>query len=876
MVSTRRSSTQHVEVELSANGRELKKVVPIHEQRAAMEREHSLVSTTNSNNNNKQDGLEEPPKSVKKETRGRKKKNRTVDTTSSTSISSTRLHPSRTSVESGDHTGDGVGSSKFSQPPEPIKKVDTRGRKRKNLENDSNKQQSSGKKKQTATTNTTTAATSGHTIDGGAAAGAAGAAGAGAGGPIQNMTTRSSSNTVNKHKINHLLTNDSPPPLALFTHHQVGARRNNSYERSTSPGMANYPQPSQQQQQQQQQQQPIPQQRPTHQQHLQQAHPTHIQHQQQQQQLHYQQQQQQHQQLYQQQHQQLYQQQQHQQQQHHHHQMVPQQMSSTPSVGQARSAGSSSPAGRIPITSIISQKIDAQDIPLTFDEEDDTGGPEDKKTKRRYRVDRDNIKINKRIMSQDTEDVIKMFKKFDDEILANPEARQRLLSLGFETRKRYITTFKHFIRFCCKKKLDNFFVTGELMKEFYQEQFANSSSTKPVIRLRKMDPAFSKLQEINFLVYHLENKEIPNRHIALEYLVYKEIGKDTSSSSSSIDDLSSNESNSKKKRRMVKKIYKAQQLSGVPKPGQKDNTGSGGDGDGDGDDDDNDDGDDDDGGGGATAAATAAGAAPRAASGDSPILLDSSNQFEPGTSGSGSTQGTGTDAIVALSAKQNQQQPVPYNQHPQTFPSQPQHASGTQHQQNHYQQQHNQTEQQPVYTKRITKKNIEEIRRSFALLRDDIQKTISAYPAFASSLSQRINSSLDRFEIELNGPPPTRQQQFSELGVPIYDLNHDIYTVYEIVEEWYKVGYPIAQRVKQYGENWIRDEIDHNTYIERKSIVAFVERMANECQVDIYTIANDCDRYIRDKSILDEFISEIELDVEDLFKRIMRYRHRRG
>ncbi|CAL1212551.1 unnamed protein product [Candida parapsilosis] len=110
-------------------------------------------------------------------------------------------------------------------------------------------------------------------------------------------------------------------------------------------------------------------------------------------------------------------------------------------------------------------------------------------------------------MSQDTEEVIKMFKKFDDEVLSNPEARKRLLMLGFETRKRYITTFKHYIRFCCRKKIDNFFVTGELMKEFYEEQFALSSSSKPVIRLRKMDPAFSKLQEINYLVYNLLAKK---------------------------------------------------------------------------------------------------------------------------------------------------------------------------------------------------------------------------------------------------------------------------------------------------------------------------------------------------------------------------------
>lgn len=48
-----------------------------------------------------------------------------------------------------------------------------------------------------------------------------------------------------------------------------------------------------------------------------------------------------------------------------------------------------------------------------------------------------------------------------------------------------------------------------------------------------MDPAFSKLQEINFLVYHLANKDIPNRHLALEYLVYKEMGQDPPTNGSS-------------------------------------------------------------------------------------------------------------------------------------------------------------------------------------------------------------------------------------------------------------------------------------------------------------------------------------------------------
>lgn len=52
--------------------------------------------------------------------------------------------------------------------------------------------------------------------------------------------------------------------------------------------------------------------------------------------------------------------------------------------------------------------------------------------------------------------------------------------------------------------------------------------------------------------------------------------------------------------------------------------------------------------------------------------------------------------------------------------------------------------------------------------------------------------------------------------------------------------------------------------------------MGKELNVDILTIANDCDRYIHDKSILQEFIAEIDLDVDDLFKKVLRYRQRRN
>ena len=489
---------------------------------------------------------------------------------------------------------------------------------------------------------------------------------------------------------------------------------------------------------------------------------------------------------------------------------------------------SQEPNGRIPITSIISQKIDSKDLPSLLYEGDTTREDEDaegegdigeegdegegdlKNTKRRYRVDRENIKINKRIMSQDTEDVIKMFKKFDDEVLSHPEARKRLLLLGFETRKRYITTFKHYIRFCCRKKMDNFFVTGELMKEFYEEQYAMSTSSKPVIRLRKMDPAFSKLQEINYLVYHLESKEIPNRQIALEYLVYKELGKEPGDVGIPTPDELGARHSALLKGKRTRKSYKRDKHDDfaisiyAPQKGRRPNHGIDG--------------------------------------GNQTLLV---NPSVPRSSMEGEYRG--------------QQHNQSYN--PDVTPS------------------------TLVYPKKITKKNIEEIRRSFDQLCTEIntslQKAVGVEPAFVSELSNKVNALLDKFDLQLNGPRPPQPPppQTTSAGVPIYDLQSNIYTVYQIIDEWYNATPQqpsIAERLEKHGEEWIRDEFDYNIFIERRSVVEFVERLSKETKVDIWVIANDCDKYIRDKSILDEFISEIELDVDDLFKRIMRYRQRRG
>ncbi|RLV91431.1 hypothetical protein JA1_003899 [Spathaspora sp. JA1] len=460
--------------------------------------------------------------------------------------------------------------------------------------------------------------------------------------------------------------------------------------------------------------------------------------------------------------------------------------------------------GRIPITSIISQKIDGSTEkspsaePLTSSASSTismstdstlTSLSSDKKTKRRYRVDRDNIKINKRIMSKDTEDVIAMFKKFDDEVLTNSEARQRLLSLGFETRKRYITSFKHYIRFCCKKGLSDFFVTGELMKEFYEEQFELSSSNNPVIRLRKMDPAFSKLQEINFLVYHLKNKEIPNRNVALEYLVFKELETQEFSKNMNGNATKLAENDEDKKRKSPRRVV-------VRRPHKIKNT------------------------------------------------TESAKENVQGEYFSEQNMDSvPVKAFVPQKLEENS------------------HSSGV-----------SGIDSKHAQPPLIQTMDINALRSQFNKMRSDINQylhTSISDRSLTTELSGKINEAMTRFEYQFNPvmlTPP-----------PIIEMNHDIHTVYEICQEWYINEPSIQTRLARWGKGWIRDQIDHSTFLERKAIIEFVERMSRACGgIDIFAIANDVDLYIRDRSILEEFISEIELDVEGLYKKIMRHQQIKG
>ncbi|RCK59680.1 hypothetical protein Cantr_07324 [Candida viswanathii] len=163
MVATRRSAGKHVDVELSDNGKELQKVIPIEKQRQLQMKQHHSSS-------------------LKRETRGRKKKQRKSqdDTPSSSAwlLAATLLVISFSIAQPHPSSSGGC--------PVAVKKIETRGRKRKihdatdNNPHQHNQQEQPNSKKQHLK------------VD---------------------FPVESANNVVaDKHKINHLLTNDSPPP----------------------------------------------------------------------------------------------------------------------------------------------------------------------------------------------------------------------------------------------------------------------------------------------------------------------------------------------------------------------------------------------------------------------------------------------------------------------------------------------------------------------------------------------------------------------------------------------------------------------------------------------------------------------------------------
>lgn len=463
----------------------------------------------------------------------------------------------------------------------------------------------------------------------------------------------------------------------------------------------------------------------------------------------------------------------------------------------------------------------------------------DSKPKRKYRIDRNNIKINKRIMRKDTEEVIRMFKKFDSEVLTNPDAKSRLLALGFETRKRYITTFKHYIRFCCKKNLDTFLVTGELMREFYEDQFSKSSSDKPVIRLRKMDPAFSKLQEINFLVYGLKNREIPNRSIAVDYLIFK----DTGSYPEPKKSLPAPKRSEERRAEMKEDLEHCESVDSSRAPDSK-----------------------------------------------SRKRTVNKNEFVTFIKSSFKVLRSQVDESVHKTARKM------YDYNPELayeLVGALQRQINEQMDKFQFDLVEGPMEDDDVEMK--TEKTESEVVREVArgLMQGLVQNQESAQQFPSHPLQYSTQPKQDEAQIPVQ--PSTQPQELvieSNTGLPalsdatesetashnlapLIQINHDIFTIYEILEEWYTVIPSIEKRVAKWGVEWIKDKIDHQIYMERKLIVEFVERISLACKLDKYIVANECDGYIRDESTLDEFISEIELSTEELFNRFLRYRKRR-
>ncbi|KAG7193831.1 uncharacterized protein KQ657_000529 [Scheffersomyces spartinae] len=530
-----------------------------------------------------------------------------------------------------------------------------------------------------------------------------------------------------------------------------------------------------------------------------------------------------------------------------------------------------------------------------------------KPKKRKYTTNKNEIKINKRVMASDTPEVIKMFKKFDNEVLSNEEARNKLLVLGFETRKRYITTIKHYIRFCVTKGLKEFLVTGELMKEFYEQQFSISGSDNPIIRLRKMDPAFSKLQEVNNIAYKLNSKHIPNRYIALEFLISKE-------NSSGVDNTSLSDDSAIKRR-----------------PGSEHSVSS----------------------------------IEIMRSSSTPPITANTRFTRSAFDIRGTQVPQPRTPLKRETSKLEVQIPgtmipapvTPASPAPSTSPASTKESSRLrQSRKSGGINKESGSTNLPVREKKV-KGKLRKLDENFMTTVNkaitEINLAISNKHKFINQeidslfLNKRLKAS-DRLDFKLNmnnkllamkfeiedyiaglkdnlrlrqeksgnnsevkienfGEPDTESDTEEDIendkndndnlddeadGIneddEDYEMGHDdseirkttkkiamnneIFTIYEILEEWYVVEPTIESRLKNDKLNWVKNEIDLHIFNERKLIIDFIERISVEFDEDRFLLANHCDRYIREKLILDEFISEIELDSVDLFRRIIRYR----
>lgn len=527
-----------------------------------------------------------------------------------------------------------------------------------------------------------------------------------------------------------------------------------------------------------------------------------------------------------------------------------------------------------------------------------------KPKKRKYATNKNEIKINKRVMASDTPEVIKMFKKFDNEVLSNEEARNKLLVLGFETRKRYITTIKHYIRFCVSKGLQDFLVTGELMKEFYEQQFSISGSDNPIIRLRKMDPAFSKLQEINNIAYKLNSKHIPNRYIALEFLISKE-------NASGVDSTSLSDDSAIKRRPVLEhSVSNIEIMRASSTPPITANT--------------------------------------RLTRSAFDVRATQIPPVTPLKRESSKLQVQVPTMMMTSSAPVTPASPAPSTSPVSTkesIRSKQSRKTGTL---------NGSPNSSGLIQKKKKKEKLRKLDKNFMTT---VNKAITEINLAISNKHKFINQEIDslfmnkrlrasdrldfklnvnnkllamKFEIEdyISGLKNNLRMRQEKSGVDNaevkvenyggmatdsdtdedniktnqmddemdglneddedYDIgddeeearkntakiamNNEIFTIYEILEEWYVVEPTIESRLISDKLNWVKDEIDLHVFNERKLIIDFIERLSVEFDEDRFLSANHCDRFIREKLILDEFISEIELDSGDLFKRIVRYR----
>ncbi|EGW34106.1 uncharacterized protein SPAPADRAFT_49178 [Spathaspora passalidarum NRRL Y-27907] len=94
----------------------------------------------------------------------------------------------------------------------------------------------------------------------------------------------------------------------------------------------------------------------------------------------------------------------------------------------------------------------------------------------------------------------KLLKKFENEVLANDRAIKTLSDLQSETKEKNLHSIKRYVRFCANKGLSDFYVTRRLAKEFIESRIIQKGQLSEDA-IKRIQSALNKLYHMNKIVY---------------------------------------------------------------------------------------------------------------------------------------------------------------------------------------------------------------------------------------------------------------------------------------------------------------------------------------------------------------------------------------